>query len=165
MAKVCNYNDCSYPVFGGGYCRNHQWNRERKPKKFKPFSPIKRSPIRYSKEPTGEAVLFNTIWNTRNKKSYLSGKKLDKYYGTDLFFNLFAHLLSKAQNRYPKYKLNEKNIVLLTPAEHLLLDQGTEDARSKYGKENKCAWEKVYTLRRELEREYVDVYGGELRYQ
>lgn len=37
MAKVCRYNDCNYPVFGGGYCKFHQGHRT-DGKKPKPMS-------------------------------------------------------------------------------------------------------------------------------
>ena len=41
MAKVCNHEECSYPVFSNGYCRKHQYLRtdKKKPKKsINPFS-------------------------------------------------------------------------------------------------------------------------------
>lgn len=28
MSKVCNYKDCPRGVFGGGYCKYHQWMRK-----------------------------------------------------------------------------------------------------------------------------------------
>jgi hypothetical protein len=27
MPKLCNYENCRFPVFGGGYCRSHQSSR------------------------------------------------------------------------------------------------------------------------------------------
>ena len=44
MAKTCKYKECDYPVFGKGYCRNHQWKRD-DVKKYKPISANK-TPIR-----------------------------------------------------------------------------------------------------------------------
>jgi hypothetical protein len=39
MAKICNKDDCSYPVFGGGFCKNHQYLRGKKPS-------LKQTPIK-----------------------------------------------------------------------------------------------------------------------
>lgn len=33
--KTCNHPQCHLPVFGGGYCRRHQYLREQKPKRAK----------------------------------------------------------------------------------------------------------------------------------
>lgn len=40
MPKQCQHNECTYNVFGGGYCRIHQYLRtdKKKPKKIKPVS-------------------------------------------------------------------------------------------------------------------------------
>lgn len=39
MPKVCKHSGCTYNVFGGGYCRNHQYLRtDKKPKPIKQFS-------------------------------------------------------------------------------------------------------------------------------
>ena len=76
-----------------------------------------------------------------------------------MFYNCFAHVLSKAQNKYPYFKYYAKNIVLLTPGEHALLDQGTEEARISYALDVKSAnWQPLYDLREELEKEYKKVF-------
>ena len=51
MAKLCKY--CNrFPVFGGGYCKYHQYMRtDKKPKGLSP------------RRPSGEANLFKEIWN------------------------------------------------------------------------------------------------------
>jgi hypothetical protein len=40
MPKTCLSDGCSYPVFGGGYCKLHQYYRtdKKKPKKINPIS-------------------------------------------------------------------------------------------------------------------------------
>lgn len=106
------------------------------------------------KKPTGEKIMFEQIWDERPHKSFLSGDSLDGYYGHESWYALFAHVLSKAQNKYPAYKLYKKNIVLLTPFEHHLLDHGTEKQRSDYATENKCSWDEIYKLKEELKNEY-----------
>lgn len=110
---------------------------------------------RKPKVPTGEAKLFKEIWHEREHKSFISGESLDKFQeGKDLWYNLFAHVLSKAQNKYPKFKLHKLGIVLLTPTEHYLYDQGTRDQREKHAKDNGFDWDKLYTLRLNLINDY-----------
>ncbi len=110
---------------------------------------------REPKKATGQAVIFDEIWNEREHRSFLSNKPLDKYEGTDLWYNLFAHVLSKALNKYPKFMLKKENIVLLTPEEHALFDHGSAKQRAKYADENKCNWFKLYNLEEELKLEYI----------
>lgn len=105
-------------------------------------------------KPTGERILFQTIWNTRERVSFLTGQKLDTV-PIFLFYNMFAHVLPKGL--YPKFRLNENNIILLTPREHHLLDFGTEDQRSSYAEKHNCSWDKVYKLRDKLKLRYNEV--------
>lgn len=104
-----------------------------------------RLPIGYrkskSKKPTGELALFQAIWATRRHVSFLSGKPLGE-------FNVcyFAHVISKKQ--WPKGRLTDKNIILLTQEEHTLYDQGTEEQRAKYGYD----WNKIYELKQQLKQ-------------
>jgi hypothetical protein len=103
---------------------------------------------------SGQAALFEALWNTRPRVSFISGIPVTPEPST------FAHLLSKAQNKYPKFKLYSKNIVFLTRYEHFLLDHGTEELREKYVKDMLSNhgivvdWEKLYTLREILIEEY-----------
>ena len=89
----------------------------------------------------------------------VSGLFLREFMNTDLFFNCFSHVLAKGQNQYPYFKYYAKNIVLLTPGEHALLDQGTEEARISYALDVKSAnWQPLYDLREELKKEYKKVF-------
>ena len=102
-----------------------------------------------------ELACFKIIWHTPPMRSYLSGEFLRIYVNTQHSFSCCAHILSKAQNKYPHFRLYLKNIRLLTPREHLLLDQGTEDQRKTYSKEvERADWRKIWDLRAELEEEY-----------
>jgi hypothetical protein len=95
----------------------------------------------------------------------VSGIFLREYFGTDLFLNLFAHVLPKAQNKYPYFKYYARNIVLLSPGEHGLWDQGTEEARIAYSLEIEAAtggrakadWDKLKALEVSLKEEYNKV--------
>ena len=109
--------------------------------------------IKAKKKPSGELVLFQSIWSTRSQVSYLSGKDLSST-PNYLWLNMFAHVLSKSQSKYPKFKLYAKNIILLSPDEHYLLDFGTEDQRLKYAKENNCNWSSIDRLKDQLKKEY-----------
>lgn len=94
--------------------------------------------------------LFWEIWNERPRVSFISGKKLDKYEDTDLWYSLFAHVLAKGKAKFPDAKFDKENIVLLTPREHLLLDQGTEEERIKYALETNCDWGRIKRKKIEL---------------
>jgi len=148
MAKTCNYKECPNKVFGGGFCRWHQWNR--KDKQLKTFK---------ARKPTGEREVFMEIWNSRPHVSFLSGEDLNQFEGTPFFWSLFAHVLSKAKNKYYKYKLEPKNIILITPEEHMIFDHGSEDQRIKYAKRNKFDWKPVYDLKKQLRDEYIREHG------
>lgn len=106
------------------------------------------------RKPTGEKVLFDAIWNTRPHVSFISGVKL----GKEARVGFFAHVLPKSI--YNKFRLCDKNIVLLTEAEHALYDQGSEEKREEYAylmKERRNVlvdWEKLYSLAEELKQEY-----------
>ena len=67
---------------------------------------------------------------------------------------MFAHVLSKAQNKFYKFKLYKKNIILLTPHEHLLLDHGTIEQREMYATKTGCDWNTILELEEELKYEY-----------
>jgi hypothetical protein len=102
-----------------------------------------------------EAGLFRQIWLMSNKRSFLSGLFLRDYFNTPQFPSIFAHILPKGQNQYPHFRLYAKNIRLLTPNEHHLLDNGTEEERISYSKKVKTAdWGRIRALEKELKKEY-----------
>ncbi len=106
-----------------------------------------------------EAEVFRIIWEGRERVSFLTGDRLEKYTDTSQWYNLFAHVLSKAQNKYPKYRVNPKNIVMLTPHEHGLFDHGTVRQRQKYADETGCDWNKLFEFKEELKNEYKEKHG------
>jgi len=110
-----------------------------------------------------EAMLFRIIWNIRSRKSFLTGIWLRSIQpGHPLWYNQFAHVLPKGQNKYPYMRFYLRNICLLTPGEHALYDQGTAEARIKYSQEVEEAskgkitadWGKIDALAEELKEEY-----------
>ncbi len=135
-SKPCIVDECHSYRFAKGYCKYHQYLRTDR----------KKTSSKIVKKATGEKLLFQTIYNTRERVSFLSGKKI---FGV---VSNFAHVLPKGL--YPEYRLYDKNIILLTPQEHYLFDFGTEEQREKYTKENNCSWDEIYKLREELKEEY-----------
>lgn len=108
------------------------------------------------------SMLFRQVWMASNKRSLVTGLFLRGYLNTELWPNCFAHVLAKGQNRYPYFRFYAKNIALLTPGEHALYDNGTEEARINYsldveertGGKSTADWQKLYDLRDELLKEY-----------
>jgi len=95
------------------------------------------------------------------KRSFVSGKLISITEGSELWFSLFAHVLAKNQGKYPYFKLYLKNIILLLPIEHTLLDQGSGKNRIDYAKRNlpkKVDWGRIDVLRDELIEEYHDTF-------
>jgi hypothetical protein len=98
--------------------------------------------------------MFRWIAESRELKSFLTNKTLPSIHSR-FFLNVFAHVLSKSQGKYHKFKLNPNNIVLLTPEEHYLYDMGTKEQREKYAKENKCDWDRLFDLAKKLKQDYA----------
>jgi hypothetical protein len=113
-----------------------------------------------------EMLLFKQIWAHSDKKSFLTGLWLREFVNTPFFPSLFAHVLPKGQNKYVYFKYYSRNIILLTPGEHALYDQGTEEARIQYtldveeqsGGQATCDWAKLKALEIELLAEYKKVF-------
>ncbi len=136
--KTCLHPNCSNSVFSHGHCKYHY---QYKPK-------VKKIKI---KSEESQVELFNRIWNNRPHKSELSGESLEKYHGTDLWYSCFLHLLPKSH--YGRYKYSEENIILGTPNEHKLIDQGTSDQRLEYPEVN---WDIFYQKYEYLKRRYFE---------
>jgi len=133
---------CGYHYAGEQRKKSAEKNKD-KPKKVQ--KPLKRTALTYKREPTGELPLMQSMWdNMKEHKSFVSGEKIH-------VFNVrnFAHVLPKAQNRYPKFKLYPDNIVLLTYEEHFLWDNGSREDLRKLPE-----WDKMFKLEAELIEEY-----------
>jgi len=135
MAKTCTADNCSFPVFGGRYCKRHQYLRT-----DKNFTSLKRKSMKPAFKPSGEKILFDTILATRPHKSQLSGKKINNPDHKNC-----AHLWPKG--KYPEFRLLDINICILTFEEHFLFDQGTAEQRQKYARENNCDWNVIERLK------------------
>lgn len=160
MAKTCSKFGCSNAVFSKGLC---SWHAPKKAMARNGRSgstePLKRYTTLPKRKTTGELAIFYEIWAEREHASYLSGKKLIFFVDPDLheadmetFVKFFAHVLSKKQ--FGKYRLLKENIVLLTPYEHSLFDQGTAAKREEYAKKNNCSWMPLYEKVEQLLKSY-----------
>ncbi len=122
-------------------CQYHYWIHRRN---------VKKARERKDNNSIGQMDIFKKIWAERAHKSFISGKGLEQY--IHFFPSLFAHVLSK--KTYPRWKLNPENIVLLTPHEHHLYDQGTEEQRKAYEKKEGASFAPLFALREKLRKEY-----------
>lgn len=57
MPKTCNHENCKNPVFGGGYCKFHQFLRNKPPKQQKPKKAIPRTTTKRRRESEDYGVL------------------------------------------------------------------------------------------------------------
>ena len=113
------------------------------------------TPQRIMEISESEWAAFKTLWKYMDKRSFLSELFLRDFYNGPYFLNCFAHVLSKAKNKYPHFRYYLRNIVLLSPGEHTLLDHGTIDQRDSYSKKVKAAdWSKIAVLKESLVTEY-----------
>lgn len=147
--KDCPPEKKDQPLIAGR-CQMHYWMHRREVKKKQ----YKRNEIQTHDT---QIAMFNAIWNSREHKSWLSGISLEGYQETNKWYSCFAHVLAKGM--FPKMKLLDKNIILLTPKEHTLLDHGTKEQRETYRQEQSVHgrnvdWNKIFTLRDELKELY-----------
>lgn len=153
--KICSVENCNYPVFSGGFCRTHGYMRAGK--KRKPIS------IHSKKKPIHEVSfgfesqleLFEYLWeNAKNEKGEVicsyTGEKLNRFYGTNLFLNCFAHILPKKNWNY--FKLFPDNIQIVFPDFHKIIDAGTNADRAKHPEWKWDLWDaKVLEMKTEYQ--------------
>lgn len=101
----------------------------------------------YKKKPTGELELFKSIWQERGPHSEISGQYLGE-------FNIcyFAHILPKAKNKYPHFKLNPDNICIMSFDEHFIYD-------NQFHKCNTTDWNWIIEKKAKLKFEYEYLYS------
>ncbi len=119
--------------------RENKFNSDIKPEKVEKEKKV----YKYKRKPTGELELFHEIEKERGLKSQITGDKIQE-------FNVwnFAHILPKAQNKYPLFKLVKANIIIMAYSEHDAWDNRRE---SLIGKPE---WDWVFLLEAELKKEY-----------
>lgn len=106
---------------------------------------FRKQPVKYKRKATGEGEVFDEIKAERPLVSFVSDVPLNPWEVDTC--KVFAHVLPKS--KYPLFRLVKKYIVLLTWAEHMAYDQGTEEQRVGPG------WDKLRELREEALKEYA----------
>ena len=110
--------------------------------------PIKKKPIQYRRKRTGEAEIFEEIWSSLEEKvCFVCGRQIG-----DPSASNFAHILPKALNKYPLFKLNPNNI-------KLFCHDSYSSCHHRFDKEPRSTlkepmWHKVFALEEELKQEY-----------
>lgn len=113
-------------------------------KKTKPSFFKARKPILKSKKGTGEAEIFAEIAEEREWICFVSSISLKELTATQ-----FMHVLPKALNKYPLFKLYKKNIQLASDEIHYAWDFWPE---SKLRADRR--FDKLFALQEELIQEY-----------
>lgn len=109
---------------------------------------IKKKPIQYRRKRTGEAEVFEEIWSALEEKiCFVCGRQIGEPSASN-----FAHILPKALNKYPLFKLNPNNI-------KLFCHDSYSSCHHRFDKEPRSTlkepmWQKVFTLEEELKEEY-----------
>jgi len=118
-----------------------------RPNPFRPIpkpetKPKTKKKYTYKPKPTGELPLFKKIWQERGPYSQVSGEFLGEF-----SVAYFAHILPKAKNKYPLFKLNPQNIILMTLHEHHTFDNLPHKCTHKN-------WDKIHQLKISLLKQY-----------
>ena len=101
-----------------------------------------------------ESDMFKHIWDRSAHYSFISGIPIRVPTPAN-----FAHVLSKAVNRYPHFRLNPANIVLVTQEEHTLIDHGTDKLREAYCRRiTTASFNPFYKKEAELKKLYESMY-------
>lgn len=124
---------------------NPQPKKGMPPKKER--KPLKRSPIKKKFKSTGEREIFAEIAEEREWVCFVTGEKLWELTPTQ-----FMHVLPKALNKYPKFKLYAKNIVLASNSVHYKWDFTPRSELRKYQQ-----FDKLFELEEELKSQYPNI--------
>jgi len=114
----------------------------------KPEKTVKPKKVyKYKRKPTGEKEVFEEIAKERPHRCQICDMAI-----MDLTPSNFMHVLPKAQNKYPKLKLEKQNIVLAC-------DHNGDNCHYKWDFEryktiNRPEWEKIYELEASLKEQY-----------
>jgi len=100
-----------------------------------------------------EVELFEYVWKTRTT-CFVTGNSLKKYYGKDIWYSCFCHVLRKANGFYPEFKFYINNVVPTLPAVHELYDKGSLDKILAYEEKHNHSFQTLFELEEKLFYEY-----------
>jgi hypothetical protein len=117
--KTCTYRTCTYPVFGGGYCKNHQWIRKYKEIREGGAAVVGISPLSVKKAQKKAVIaqIKRDMVRQQGCISFFTGRlnrRLDA-------FHIFPI------GKFPEYETERWNIVLAERWINGVWDQGTWD--------------------------------------
>ena len=105
---------------------------------------------------SSEAEMYEGIWNDRPHVSFISGLPIINPVPAN-----FAHVLPKALNRYPEFRFNPENVILVLWDEHNLIDEGSADQRARYAELVKSAdFSALEMLTNSLKEKYEEMFGA-----
>ena len=108
---------------------------------------------------------YKEIWEEREHICFVTERGLDGIYNSSYWLNIFAHVLAKAQNKYPEWKLYKHNIVLVHPQIHNLYDNAVLDVIQReeqtYGFSMRCLFELELELHEQYLKEFNDLNTGD----
>jgi len=145
----CSYLACKNPegaliVVRKGWCQICNYEQKQAKKKS---AGKKASRYVFKRQPTGESEVFESIAETRDWVCFVTGERLNELTPTQ-----FMHVLPKALNKYPKFKLYEKNIVLASNDTHFKWDH---TSRSELRKDPR--FNALFDLEEQLKEEYKTI--------
>lgn len=134
-------------VVKAGFCAEGNFEQKQAKKKASGKKASKSFASYSYKEPTGEASMFEEIAEEREWICYVTGVTL-----FELKPSQFLHVLPKALNKFPLYKLYKENIVLGTDEIHFLWDK---TPRSELKKDHR--FDKLFELEAKLKAQYPEI--------
>ena len=137
--RICCVDTCIFTVSGTdkntkkGYCARHQYLRTDKSLLIakRSHKPNHKPSFGFESQPD----LFAWCWdNAKDQKGMVTcpftGEKLNRFLNEAEILQCFAHILPKG--KYPYFKLNPKNIAVVYPEFHSIVDQGTSIDRANH---------------------------------
>lgn len=139
--KICNFEGCSYNIFGKGFCKQHYPKTPLK----KNSKPLKKSYL--SKKPTEKALIAGEekkIWleELHNWEFALFDKQKDEKgycycFETGIPMHesiykhnlcIYSHILPKGTAKYKQYAMEEWNVKIVLPDYHTLFENKSKKA-------------------------------------
>lgn len=148
-ANQCKEPGCTHDVFSHDYCKYHRyrWTSLEPIPKYKKKAVNPNSFGFSSQLEMFMAVIYNA---QRPIICPISGQDITNYFKGEPgdWVSCCAHVIPKG--KFPLFKLNPANIMLIHPSAHHLVDAGTEMQRIKSG------WDftPFYTRQEQLKQEY-----------